>query len=58
MRDPTATLSVSWGDAGGAAPERTVLCTDSKGAEPPASSGGGGAGLAPSGAAADHGGER
>jgi hypothetical protein len=58
MRRPSPFLSAAWDGVGGAAPERTVLCTDSKGAVPTASSGGGGAGLRPAGAAAGQGGER
>jgi hypothetical protein len=46
----------SWGVAGGAAPEGTVLCTAPKGDVPTATSGGGGAGLRPAGAAAGQGG--
>jgi hypothetical protein len=49
-------FSVSWGVAGGAAPEGTVLCTAPEGV-PTATSGGGGAGLRPAGAAAGQGGE-
>jgi hypothetical protein len=50
-------FSVSWGVAGGAAPEGTVLCTAQEGDVPTATSGGGGAGLRPAGAAAGQGGE-
>ncbi|MDX6425744.1 MAG: hypothetical protein QOD52_1149, partial [Gaiellaceae bacterium] len=51
----TRGLTDSWGDAGGAAPEGTVLRTAPEGDVPSASSGGGGAGLAPAGAAAGQG---
>jgi phosphoribosylglycinamide formyltransferase-1 len=51
-------FSVSWGAAGGAGPEGTVLhSTGPESTVPPAASGGGGAGLRPAGADAGQGGE-
>ena len=50
--------SVSWGAAGGAGPEGTVLArTGPESTVPPAASGGGGAGLGPAGADTGQGGE-
>jgi phosphoribosylglycinamide formyltransferase-1 len=50
--------SVSWGAAGGAGPEGTVLTsTGPESTVPPAASGGGGAGLGPAGADPGQGGE-
>jgi hypothetical protein len=51
-------LSASWGVAGGAAPEGTVLCTAPEGDVPHETPGEGGAGLRPARAAAGQGGER